>query len=83
MNILGGSGMQNGGGLPLQLMQQIQQVKGIMNMANGNPMALMQNNPQFGQIMQMCQGQDAKTVFENMCKQQGIDPNAVINALKQ
>lgn len=83
MNILGGSGMQNGGGLPPQLMQQIQQVKGIMNMANGNPMALMQNNPQFGQIMQMCQGQDAKTVFENMCKQQGIDPNAVINALKQ
>lgn len=83
MNILGGSGMQNGGGLPPQLMQQIQQVKGIMNMANGNPMALMQNNPQFWQIMQMCQGQDAKTVFENMCKQQGIDPNAVINALKQ
>lgn len=82
MNILGGNGMQSGG-IPPQLMQNIQQVKGLMNIVGGNPMALMQNNPQFGQLMQMCQGQNPQVVFENMCKQQGVDPNAVINALKQ
>lgn len=83
MNILGGSGMQSGGGLPPQVMQQIQQVKGIMGMAKGNPMAILQSNPQMQQVMQMCKGQNPKTVFENMCKQQGLDANAIINALKQ
>lgn len=84
MNILGNGGMPiSGGGLPPQLMQSIQQVKGIMGMAKGNPMALMQNNPQFAQVMQMCQGQNPRTVLESMCRQQGIDPNALINALRQ
>lgn len=80
MNILGNGNM---GGLPPQLMQSVQQVKGIMGMMNGNPMALMQNNPQFARILQMCQGQNPQTVLENMCRQQGIDANALINALKQ
>ncbi len=84
MNILGNGGMPTGGGqLPPQLMQSVQQVKGIMGMAKGNPMALMQNNPQFAQVMQMCQGQNPQTVLENMCKQRGIDVNALMNALKQ
>lgn len=83
MNILGHGGMPMGGGLSPQLMQSIQQVKGLMGMMNGNPMALMQNNPQIAQVMQMCQGQNPQIILENMCKQQGIDPNALINALKQ
>lgn len=82
MNILGGNNMQNGG-LPPQLMQQIQQVKGLMALSKGNPMAILQSNPQMQQVMQMCKGQSPKTVFENMCKQQGINPDAIINALKQ
>lgn len=82
MNILGGNNMQNGG-IPPQLMQQIQQVKGLMALSKGNPMAILQNNPQMQQVMQMCKGQNPKTVFENMCKQQGINPDAIINALKQ
>lgn len=80
MNILGNGGA---GGLPPQLMQSIQQVKGIMGMAQGNPMAMLQNNPQFAQVMQLCKGQNPQTVLENMCKQQGINPQDLINALKQ
>lgn len=80
MNILGNGG---GGGLPPQLMQSIQQVKGIIGMAQGNPMAMLQNNPQFAQVIQMCKGQNPQTVLENMCRQQGINPQDLINALKQ
>lgn len=85
MNILGNGGVptSGGSGLPPQLMQQIQQVKGLMGMVNGNPMALMQSNPQIAQVMQMCQGQNPRTLFENMCKQQGINPNAIIDELKR
>lgn len=83
MNILGNGGMVNGG-LPPQLMQSIQQVKGIMNMARTNPMStLMQQNPQLNQAMQMCRGQNPQKVLEQMCRQQGVDANALINALKQ
>lgn len=83
MNILGNGGMPTGGGLPPQLMQSIQQVKGLMRTVNGNPMALMQNNPQMAQVMQMCQGQNPKNIVESLCKQKGINPNDLINALKQ
>lgn len=83
MNILGNGGMSTGGGLPPQLMQSIQQVKGLMRTVNGNPMALMQNNPQMAQVMQMCQGQNPKNIVESLCKQKGINPNDLINALKQ
>lgn len=83
MNILGNGSNMSGGGLPPQLMQQIRQVKGIMQMAQGNPMAILQSNPQMQQIMQMCKGQNPKTVFENLCKQNGIDGNAIINELKR
>jgi len=82
MNILGNGG-GSGGGLPPQLMQNIQQVKGIMGMARGNPMAMLQNDPRFAQVMRMCKGQNPQTVLENMCKQQGINPQDLINALKQ
>lgn len=82
MNILGNGGMQ-GGGLPPQLMQQIRQVKGLMQMTRGNPMALLQSNPQFAQVMQQFKGQNPQQVFESICKQQGIDGNAIINELKR
>lgn len=84
MNILGNGNMPiNGGGLPPQMMQSIQQVKGLMGMAKGNPMALVQNNPQIAQAMQMCKGQNPRTIVEQMCKQQGIDVNALMNELKR
>ena len=54
----------------------------MMKMMNGNPMALAQQNPMFNQVMQMCQGQDPKQFFMSMCKARGIDPNAILNELR-
>lgn len=63
-------------GLPPQLMQGIQQVKQIMRMGD------LRQNPQMQQIMQMCQGQNPQVVFETMCRQMGVNPNDVLNAIK-
>ena len=80
MNPLGNG---NIGGLPPQMMKNIQQVKGLMQMANGNPMALAQQNPMIGQVMNMCKGQNPEQMFYAMCQKQGIDPNAIINELRK
>ena len=80
MNPLGNG---NIGGLPIQMQQNIQQVKGIMNMFKGNPMALAQQNPVVGQIMQMCKGQNPEQLFYSMCQKQGVDPNTILNELRK
>lgn len=78
----------NNQGLSPQLMQSINQIKNIMNMVSGNPNQIFEQlskqNPQFNQILQMCsgQGQNPEQLFYAMCKQQGIDPNAVIKQLR-
>ena len=77
MNPLG-----NGGGLPPQLLNNIQRVKGLMQMANGNPMALLQNNPQMRQVMQMLQTQNPEQVFRNMANQMGVNPNDILSQLR-
>ena len=76
-------GNENIGGLPPQMKQNIQQIKGLMQMANGNPMALAQQNPALAQVMQMCKGQNPEQMFYAMCKQQGINPNDIINELRK
>ena len=79
----------NNQGLPPQLQQSIQQMKGLMNMASGNPNQMLEQlgkqNPQFNQVLQMCngKGQSAEQLFYSMCKQQGIDPQAVLNQLRK
>lgn len=75
MNPLGNG---NVGGITPQMRQGIQQVKGLMQMANGNPMA----NSQLAQVMQMCKGQNPEQVFYAMCKQRGIDPQAFLQELR-
>lgn len=75
MNPLGNG---NVGGITPQMRQGIQQVKGLMQMANGNPMA----NPQLAQVINMCQGQNPEQVFYAMCKQRGIDANAFLQELR-
>lgn len=41
------------------------------------------NNPQMQPVIQMLQqGKDPKELFYNLCQQQGIDPNTIINQLK-
>lgn len=62
--------------LPPQLMQSIQQVKQIMRMGD------LRQNPQMQQVMQICQGQNPQVVFETMCRQMGVNPNDVLNAIR-
>lgn len=73
----------NNSGLSPQMMQGIQNVKGIMNMANGNIEGIAKQNPMFGQVMQMCQGQNPKDIYMGMCKQMGVNPNTILKELQK
>lgn len=72
--------------LPPQLMQSIRQLKQMQAMCNGDINSVIQQtiaqNPQMAQVMQMVQGQNPETVVKQMCKQRGIDCNALMKALK-
>nr|DAI30475.1 MAG TPA: UV excision repair protein [Caudoviricetes sp.] len=87
MNILN-SGMpqMNMSNLPPRLMQSIQQLKQMQAMCNGDINTLVQRvvakNPQMAQAMQMVQGQNPEALVKQMCKQKGIDFNALMQALK-
>lgn len=81
MNPLGNNTQNNQ--LSPQLMQNIRQVKGMMQILNGNPVALAQQNPMLNQVMQMCKGQDPEQFFLAMCKNRGIDPQAILNELRK
>lgn len=78
--------LNNNQGLPPQLQQSISQVKGIMNMMSGNPNQMFEQlgkqNPMFSQVLQMCNGQNPEQVFYSICKQRGIDPQAVLKQLR-
>ena len=71
-----------------QMLQNIQQVKGLMSQLNmmKNPQGaiqqMAQNNPQLNQVLQMCQGRNPKDVFYSVCQQRGIDPEQFIQMLK-
>ena len=77
------------GGLSPQLLQSINQMKTIMNMASGNPnqmvKQLAKQNPQLNQILQMCngKGQTPEQLFYAMCSERGIDPQAVLDQLRR
>lgn len=72
--------------LPPQLMQSIRQLKQLQAMCNGDINSVIQQtiaqNPQMAQAMQMVQGQNPETIVKQMCKQRGIDCNALMKALK-
>ena len=57
----------------------------LMEMVKGNPQGvlnqLMQNNPQVRQVMALANG-DPKTAFYSLAKQNGVDPNSILNMLK-
>lgn len=78
MNPLGNNGTQ----LPPELQQNIQQIKGFMRAINGNTSQLAQQNPMFNQVLQMCKGQDPQQLFMTMCKQRGVDPEAILRELR-
>lgn len=69
----------------MQVAQSAKRMMGMLQSVKNPQQALMmaaQQNPQLSAVMQMCQGKDPQSVFYEQCKKQGIDPNAVINALK-
>lgn len=67
----------------------VQSIKSMMGMFKGasNPQQLMGNlmsqNPQVASVMKMLNGRDPKTFFYEQCKQNGINPDDIINSIKQ
>lgn len=67
----------------------INQIKRMAQMVNSvrNPQQVLahlaQNNPQVKSVMDLCQGRNPEQVFRNMCVQRGINPEEVVQALKQ
>ena len=60
--------------------------RSVTNAQNPNLMfqSLLQSNPQIKQVMEVINqnGGNAKQAFYNMAKQKGVDPNVIINNLK-
>lgn len=84
MNPLGNGNVNT---LPPEIQQNIYQLKGMMQMCNGNPKAMLQqlgqSNPNINQVIQMCRGQNLQQFFMNECKRRGVDPNAILNELRR
>lgn len=74
--------------IPTQMRQGIAQMKDayrMIRMAQNPQIELqrfVQSNPQIAQLSQMFKGQNMQSVYMNMCKEIGIDPNAIINELR-
>lgn len=82
----GGMGPNNGPGLPPQLRQNIQNVKGLMQMMRQTPAQMIQQNPMVSQLTQLAnllKGQNTEAIFMNMCQSSGVDPNAILRELQQ
>lgn len=68
-----------------QLMNNIRNVKEVMKMANGDLSILIQKFPSLGPVLQMSQGpnlQKLQSMFMSMCRARGIDPNVILNELR-
>ena len=77
-----------------QILQQLggvtisPQIKQLYQMAKGNPGAmlnqLMQTNPQMKQVIDFVKasGNDPKRAFYALAEQKGINPDAILNQLK-
>lgn len=78
--------MKNAQNLPPQIVQNIQQLKQMRAMFNGDMSALIgkvgQQSPQMQQVMQMAQNGNPEQIVRTMCAQQGIDFDAFISAIK-
>ena len=70
------------------MMQKVKQMMGMMNGVQ-NPQAMlnqmMGNNPQLKQVMDYIQqsGGDPKTAFYSMADKMGVNPQDIIDMLKQ
>ena len=80
--LMGMMGGMSGGNSPFGM---IQKMMGMMQNAQ-NPGAMLQNmahsNPNIKKAMDMCQGRNPKDVFMEMCQQNDMNPNDIINKIK-
>lgn len=58
------------------------ELKQMYRMFNTNPRNVLQQNPRIQQVLNMYKGKDLKSVYLNMCQSQGIDPNVILNELR-
>lgn len=69
-------------------MSAMMQAMGVINQIrkSGNPQAALnqiaQSNQNIKQAMDMCKGKNPQQVFEQMCKQNGMDPEQFTGMLK-
>lgn len=76
-------------GMPQVNKEAMQSIRRMMNMYNAakNPQAVLQQmaqqNPMIGNLMQIAnQNGGLQNAFYTMCKEQGVDPNTILNELK-
>lgn len=78
MGLIGGMGGNNPMAQAINVINQIKQ--------NGNPQAainaMAQQNPNVKKAMEMCQGKNPQQVFEQICRQNGIDPTQFAGMMK-
>lgn len=82
MGMLGGTG---GNGSTMARMAQV--IKAISSIKkSGNPEEAMKklsmSDPRIKQAMNMCRGRNPQQIFEQACKQNGMDPNQITGMLK-
>ena len=82
MSMIGNMG---GGNNPMGAMMQAMQMVNKLKQA-GNPQAaveqMAQTNPNVKKAMDMCIGKNPKQVFEDMCRQNGMDPGQFSGLMK-
>lgn len=82
MSMIGNMG---GGNNPMGAMMQAMQMVNKLKQA-GNPQAaveqMAQTNPNVKKAMDMCKGKNQKQVFEDMCRQNGMDPGQFSGLMK-
>lgn len=82
MSMIGNMG---GGNNPMGAMMQAMQMVNKLKQA-GNPQAaveqMAQTNPNVKKAMDMCNGKNPKQVFEEMCRQNGMDPGQFSGLMK-
>lgn len=81
MGMMGNAGGNNPMSAISQAMQVVNQIKRF-----GNPHAAMdilaQQNPNIKKAMDMCQGKNPQQVFEQMCRQNGMDLGQIAKMIK-
>ena len=64
------------------LLNNVKHVKSLMKMSQGDPTALVQQFPKLKPILQMAQGQNLEAMYMSLCRERGIDPNVILNELR-